>query len=599
MEERTDIESQETRPTSPAPAEGRRMGWLQAILLILAGLLVVLLAYAMIVRSALQSGQALRAEWSQETRSADIDKQIYLAATDIWSGRKELAVQRLSWVLTETPNFPAVQATYQAALITPTPTVTPTPITPTPTITPTPSPAPADIFGEAETAFTQGDWELAINKLRYLLVLEPDYRAGDVQQMLYTAYLTLGSQLLAEDRLEEAIFYLDEAEAIGALPADILEERDKAMGYLRAISYWGVDWDRTIEELESLTYGTVAYRDVFSRLIEAHLTYGDTWAEVEEWCPASEQYAEAVRLLYDAESEQKRLDATLRCLDATPTPMPGVITDTVTVGPIAGLSVGKLAYTIFNPTNGLYDLMVVNAASPVPIRYYSHVGQPSWRGDGGALIFKSWAEDGLITMPADGGAASYVVDYAASYPSFSPDGGRIAFSTLVFSGSWQVYILPLDGSSGAQYVGPGQYPIWGPSGYIAYSGCNPDATACGIWVNNPDDGEPPVQLTASLLDVPMSWSSDGFNIAYMSSYDGDWDIYSVNTAGGVALLTDNAATDALPAWAPDGSGLAFISNRGGNWGLYLMRADGSEQRQIIDLGAQHHNWTSERLSWGR
>jgi hypothetical protein len=403
---------------------------------------------------------------------------------------------------------------------------------------------------------------------------------------------------LETDHLEEGLYYLDEAEMLRPLPPDVMAERDKTIDYLSALSYWGVDWDRTIEELELLTYGTVDYRDVFPRLIEAHIIYGDTWAEMEEWCPAAEQYAEAVRLLYDASVEEMRSDAAVLCQSATPTPMPGIITGTVPIGPIAGLATGKLAYSVFNTINGLYDLMVVNAAAPIPVRYYSHVGQPSWRWDGSALAFKSWAEDGLLTIPADGGTASYVLDFSASYPSFSPDGGRIAFSTLAFSENWQIYFVPLDGSYLPQFVANGQYPTWGPRGNIAYSGCSPDGTACGIFLDNPDDGEPAIQLTASLLDVPMSWSSDGVNLAYMSTFDGDWDVYNVNIYGGVTLLTDSPSVDSLPAWAPDGSGLAFISDRDGSWGIYLMRPDGSEQRKIIDLGTQHHNWTSERLSWG-
>ncbi len=303
--------------------------------------------------------------------------------------------------------------------------------------------------------------------------------------------------------------------------------------------------------------------------------------------------------MYDAELvERKRYNAALLCQSATPTPMPGIITDTVPIAPIAGMTTGKLAYTIFNPVNGLYDLMVVSAANPVPVRYYSHVGQPSWRWDGGVLVFKSWAEDGLLVIPAGGGPASYILDISASFPSFSPDGARIAFATLAYSSNWQIYIAPVDGSGSPQFYANGQYPMWGPGGFISYSGCGPDGVACGIMIDNPDDGDPAVLLTGSLLDVPMSWSADGVNIAYMSTFDGDWDVYNVNIYGGVTLLTDNPAVDGLPAWAPDGSGVAFLSDRDGSWGIYLMKPDGSEQRKIIDLGTQHHNWTSERITWG-
>jgi tetratricopeptide (TPR) repeat protein len=586
--------SEETRPIRRS-RKRRQLSCLQITIVAGVGLLLVLGAYGLVVRSAIQSGQELGVERAAATRSAEIAKQIRLAATDVWNGSMELAVKRLSYVLTETPDFPAIQATYQAAIVTPSPTTTPTP---TPTSTPSATPNPQDAFGEAETAFEQGDWEVAIARLRHLQVVDPGYRADDVRQMLYTAYVSYGTELLDSGRLEEGIFYLDDAAALWPLPTEVLESRDKAIRYLRALSYWGVDWERTIEELELLTYGTIEYRDVFERLIEAHITYGDLWAAQEEWCPAEEQYGEAVRLRYDAELEEKRLDAAQLCQLATPTPMPGMITDTVPIGPIAGLTVGKLAYTVYNPTNGLYDLMVVNAASPVPIRYYSHVGQPSWSWDGGRLVFKSWGEDGLLTMPAGGGPASYVLDLSAGYPSFSPDGSRIAFSTRAYAENPQIYLAPLDGSAAPQYFATGQYPVWGPNGFLAYSGCLPDGATCGILIDNPDDGPSPVPLTGSLLDVPMSWSRDGANIAYMSPYDGDWDVYNVNVAGGVTLLTTNPSVDALPAWAPDGSGLAFLSDRDGSWGIYLMRSDGSEQRKIIDLGDQHHNWTSERISWG-
>jgi len=85
-------------------------------MLVIAGVLITLLVYALVVQKAYRSGQQMRAEWTEATRSAEILKQIRLAATDIWSGRKELAVQRLAYVLTQTPDYPAVLATYPSPL---------------------------------------------------------------------------------------------------------------------------------------------------------------------------------------------------------------------------------------------------------------------------------------------------------------------------------------------------------------------------------------------------------------------------------------------------------------------------------------------------
>jgi Tol biopolymer transport system component len=83
----------------------------------------------------------------------------------------------------------------------------------------------------------------------------------------------------------------------------------------------------------------------------------------------------------------------------------------------------------------------------------------------------------------------------------------------------------------------------------------------------------------------------------MSNVSGNWDIFVVNTAGGVGVLTDDPAADGLPAWAPDGASIAFVSNRDGAWSLYLMDTNGQNPRKVIDLGPNLPDWTSQRLSW--
>lgn len=80
---------------------------------------------------------------------------------------------------------------------------------------------------------------------------------------------------------------------------------------------------------------------------------------------------------------------------------------------------------------------------------------------------------------------------------------------------------------------------------------------------------------------------DGFQakVTFMSSRDGNWEIYTVN-ADGSALkrLTNNSAEDGLPTWSPDGKSIAFVSTRGGSWAIWAMNSDGSNQRKLFDLG---------------
>jgi TolB protein len=50
-------------------------------------------------------------------------------------------------------------------------------------------------------------------------------------------------------------------------------------------------------------------------------------------------------------------------------------------------------------------------------------------------------------------------------------------------------------------------------------------------------------------------------------------------------LTRNLAQDGQPAWSPDGKSIAFVSTRDGNAEIYVMRADGSDQRRLTHTPA--------------
>jgi TolB protein len=306
-----------------------------------------------------------------------------------------------------------------------------------------------------------------------------------------------------------------------------------------------------------------------------------------------------LNLLPDPAVEAKRTDAAQLCLLATPTPIPGQITGTITVT-VEGFNVGRLAYSAYNTELGVYDVYALSSYDRRLSKLASNAGQPNFRRDGGLLVVRG--VPGLQAIPpAGGGSVTLVSDPSAFWPSWSPDGSRLAFARQEADG-WQIYIAPANGSAEPQKLRPGKYPLWGPQGALAFSGCIVENRVRGVCVVEPDNPDAtPVALTADPHDTPVSWSPDGGNIAYMSDHSGDWDVYLVSTGGGVALLTDDdasPASDGLPAWAPDGSGITFVSNRDGGWALYLMAPDGSNVRKLVDIGRWHPNWQQERLSWG-
>lgn len=80
-------------------------------------------------------------------------------------------------------------------------------------------------------------------------------------------------------------------------------------------------------------------------------------------------------------------------------------------------------------------------------------------------------------------------------------------------------------------------------------------------------------------------------IAFVSSRDGNNEIYTMNSDGSSQTnITNNAASDSLPAFSPDGSKIAFISNRElGVPQVFVMGSDGVNVTRV----------TSGSLSPGR
>lgn len=75
-------------------------------------------------------------------------------------------------------------------------------------------------------------------------------------------------------------------------------------------------------------------------------------------------------------------------------------------------------------------------------------------------------------------------------------------------------------------------------------------------------------------------SADGKTLAFVSSRDGDSEIYRMPSGGGTATrLTAFHLDDWSPIWAPDGT-IVFLSDREGRPRLFGMNADGTNQHRL-------------------
>jgi dipeptidyl aminopeptidase/acylaminoacyl peptidase len=99
-----------------------------------------------------------------------------------------------------------------------------------------------------------------------------------------------------------------------------------------------------------------------------------------------------------------------------------------------------------------------------------------------------------------------------------------------------------------------------------------------------------------LTDTPAAeenpaWSPAWTRLAFQSNREGNWDIFSMRvdcdplgpdaaTRCDLRQLTDHAADDMLPAWSPDGRAIAFVSTRDGNPEIYVMASGGGNPRRL-------------------
>jgi Tol biopolymer transport system component len=424
-------------------------------------------------------------------------------------------------------------------------------------------------------AYERKQWKKAIEILTQVRAIDAVYETDRIAQMIYDAALTYGLQLLKEDRLEESIAYLDQAAYLGPLPAEAETEAQYARMYITARDYWNVNWQKAIESFGELYQIGPGYRDTFARYVEAYIQYGDERTRAGDPCAAQTQYEEALKLRPAADLQAAADKAKEACLTAPPS-----ITGTNQT--LAGLFAGRIAYPVFDASGS----RILAASAGDQQLYTAAFGdQPEWQRNGSKFAHRAGGSGANVI---ENGNSVTVAPAGAEFPTFSPDGSRVIYAL-----AGQLYVANADGSGTPIGLGAGSAPTWGPGGVLAYSGC--DDGGCGIMIRNPDNADAPRRLTGSPNDTPTSWSPDGFNISYYSNVSGSYDLFFVNTAGGVQQVTSNAGNNVGGGWGPDGAHVAFLSDRDGTWSLYIANYDGSEATKIAF--APQGDWQRQRVSW--
>ncbi|HYO59196.1 TolB family protein [Archangium sp.] len=148
----------------------------------------------------------------------------------------------------------------------------------------------------------------------------------------------------------------------------------------------------------------------------------------------------------------------------------------------------------------------------------------------------------------------------------------------------QLRLAPLDGGQVVMLSAPrarARNPSWAPDGgwFVAES----DAQGFSDLVRQePRAGAEEVRVaTAREGNFEPSVSPDGTQVAFVSSREGDPEIYVMKADGTeVRRLTAFHREDMAPLWSPDGKWISFVSDREGRVRVFVVKPDGTGLRAV-------------------
>jgi hypothetical protein len=535
----------------------------------------------------------------------------------------DLAIAEFELALSLNPNLlaarEALRNAQQAAQAQPTPT------------SETRSAAAESILVEAEGHLAEEDWGAAVEKLTQVRDLDPDYQPEQVSDLIFTANYQLGLQLLGPDQMEQAVLALEAALSERPDDPEVKVELAKALLYLDGTT--AADNEAAVEALSQLYRDDAGYFDVKQRLFRAHEAWGDDLINQQEWCQAQAQFIEAALIQPSAGLDTKTELSARRCQEGGvtsaqtvgPTPSPqtratrtgssstpaagaaaatSAITSTLT--PAAPDSVGgKIYYSAFNPNESRWEILAVPAQGGSPQVIVTEATMPAVSPNGRLLLYRSEADEeaGFYVFDLTSGQEQRITILRQDVlPRWGGDSNRYLFvAQEPATGRWQIQLGFADGKSDPIILRDGRTPDWSSDGsLIAYQGTDPQGNDPGIYLV-PFEGGEPIRLTNHESDRMPVFSPNGSQIAFMSTRNGDWDVYTVSTSGSAPRqITTGSGNDGLPAWSPDGSRLAYVSDTGGSWGIYTISAGGGTPTRVSDWdGLNRADWLEAQIWWGR
>lgn len=222
---------------------------------------------------------------------------------------------------------------------------------------------------------------------------------------------------------------------------------------------------------------------------------------------------------------------------------------------------------------------------------------PVWMPDQSSYVYASdapgsWSLVRALTATPNAAVnvvAAGEIANAPAWPTVSPDGKRVAFSTLAHN-ERQIAIIGIDGAR-LTLIGSGDSPAWSPDGKRIVFGRNVGKHH-HLFLIDPESGTNLVQLTSGEFDHnDPAWSPDGQYIIFSTNRTStddtptpagvraktppkSFNLYIVNKDGtGLTQVTSGDVQAVQPNWGADGW-IYFASDQSGDFDVWRLRPVG-------------------------
>ena len=103
------------------------------------------------------------------------------------------------------------------------------------------------------------------------------------------------------------------------------------------------------------------------------------------------------------------------------------------------------------------------------------------------------------------------------------------------------------------------------------------------------------RVSAPEISADGTWAGFAVSTPDMEANRNASNVWMVSTAGGEAIQLTQSGHDTSPAWSPDGKTLAFLSSRDGNSQVYVLSMEGGEAKKLTtrSTGADLFRWSPD------